>query len=56
MAEDMRARLDLLETIIERVQRPVEDGGAGLVVQADIRQDGKSGPALSLFYVFSVFD
>ena len=56
LADDLTARLILLEEVVKRIQMSVEDGGTGLKVLADMGYGGSIEPAVSLRYAFDIFD
>ena len=50
MADDISARLKLLQVMIERVQRPQEEGGVGLPVHQKVGDSETSEPAVSGYF------
>ena len=55
MADDISARLKLLQVMIERVHRPQEEGGVGLPVHQKVGDSETSEPAVSGYFAFTIF-
>ena len=55
-AEDVRLRLELLNTIAQLVTRPVELGGVGLPIGAELNDVDVGQDEVTTYYVFTIFD
>lgn len=56
MAQALSGGLSLLETTIQHIQRPPEEGGLGLPVDLKMPYWGGDKPAVGLAYAFALYD
>jgi hypothetical protein len=56
MAEDLAARLTLLNAVVQLIGKPVEEGGTGLPVLVEMGYMGSVEPAVSFGYAFAIHD